>query len=412
MCFASNKMHQEAFASLRIKPPGLDDMTCMIRLKIDSGASGNALTTRTLKQMYGEKALESSHIQPVPGLKLTAYSGHEILCHGKINIKCQHLNKKDMFQETFYIVEAPGPCVVGLPTGERLGLITINVDTVNNLSKHIPEINEKEDLKKHWPSCFSRPYGDFPAADLYPREDAEPSIDGPRKWSINMLPRIKEKITSMVEDNVIRKLRPDEHSDWCSSMAYSVKKDGSLRICIDPQKLNSALKRNPYKIPTVEEINPKLAGAKVFSKLDAKSGYWSVPLGEKSQLLTTFRTPFGCYCWLRLPFGLRVSQDIFQERMDDILGDLEGVVNISDDTFVFGIYEADHDKNLAKLMDCSVKNHVVYNYDKCEIKKPAITFFGNHYNAMGITPDPKKKYRESCRCPHHKTKRNYILSWA
>ena len=207
-------------------------------------------------------------------------------------------------------MESPGPCVVRLPTGEWLGLITINVDTVNNLSKHIPEIN-KEVLKKYWPSGFSWPYGDFPAADLYPHEDAEHFIDVPRKWSSNMLPIIKEKVASMVEDNVIRKLRSDEHSDWCSSMAYFVKKNGTLRICIDPQKLNSALKRNPYKIPTIEEINPKLAGAKVFSKRDAKSGYWSVPVGEKSQLLTTFHTPYGCYCWLRLPFGLRVSQDIF-----------------------------------------------------------------------------------------------------
>ena len=106
-----------------------------------------------------------------------------------------------MFQETFYIVEAPGPCAVGLPTGERLRLITINVDTMNNLSKYIPEINEKEDLKKYWP-YFSRFYGDFPATNLYPREDAEPSIGGPRKWSINTLPRIKEKIAPTVEDNV------------------------------------------------------------------------------------------------------------------------------------------------------------------------------------------------------------------
>ena len=173
-------------------------------------------------------------------------------------------------------------------------------------------------------------------------------------------------------------------------MAYSIKKDGSLRVCIDPQKLNDVLKRNPHKIPTIEEINPKLAGAKVFSKLDAKSGYWSIPLSERRQLLTTFRTPFGRYCWLRLPFGLKVSQDIFQERMDDILGDLDGVVNISDDIFVFGATEAEHDANLARLMQRSVEHNIVFNIAKCEVKKPNITFFGNQYSADGIQPDPKK----------------------
>ena len=93
--------------------------------------------------------------------------------------------------------------------------------------------------------------------------------------------------------------------------------------------------------------------------------------------------------------------------MDDIFGDLEGVVNISDDAFVFGTDEADHDKNLAKLMDRFVKNHGVYNYDICEIKKPAITFFGNHYNAMSITPDPPKSTGNHADATTTKHKRNY-----
>lgn len=65
-------------------------------------------------------------------------------------------------------------------------------------------------------------------------------------------------------------------------------------------------------MPNLEELNHKLSGATVFSKLDAKAGYWAVRLDEQSQLLTTFRTPQGRYCFNRLPFGLNVSQDIFQ----------------------------------------------------------------------------------------------------
>ena len=69
----------------------------------------------------------------------------------------------------------------------------------------------------------------------------------------------------------------------------------------------------------VEEINPQFAGARLFSKLDAKAGYWAIHLDSESQLLTTFRMPFGRYCWLRLPFGLNISQDIFKDCMDQIL---------------------------------------------------------------------------------------------
>ena len=103
-----------------------------------------------------------------------------------------------------------------------------------------------------------------------------------------------------------------------------------------PSETQSTLKRCPHKVPTLEELNPQFAGSSVFSKLDAKAGYWSVHLDPDSQLITTFRTPFGRYCWTRLPFGLRVSQDVSQARMDEILEDLPGVVGITDDVCVHG----------------------------------------------------------------------------
>ena len=158
----------------------------------------------------------------------------------------------------------------------------------------------------------------------------------------------------MEKQGVIRKV--SEHTDWCSSLAYSVKKDGSLRICIDPQKLNQALKRCPHKVSTLEELNPQFGGSTVFSKLDAKAGYWSIHFDPDSQLITTFRTPFGRYCWTRLPLGVRVSQDIFQARMDEILEDLPGVVGITNDVCVHGKDEEEHVRNLKALMDRATKN--------------------------------------------------------
>ena len=76
--------------------------------------------------------------------------------------------------------------------------------------------------------------------------------------------------------NVIRPI--DKTTDWVPSVTYVHKADGSLRICLDPKDLNNALKRGQHHIPTVDELTHKLANAKVFSILDAKSGYWSVQL--------------------------------------------------------------------------------------------------------------------------------------
>ena len=107
-------------------------------------------------------------------------------------------------------------------------------------------------------------------------------------------------------------------------MAIVEKANGSLRICIDPQPLNVALKRH-FKLLTFDKTIPKLANAKIFSRLDVESAFWHVKLDEASSDLTTMTTPFGCYRLKRLPFGLKVSSEIFQKRFLQALEGLSGV---------------------------------------------------------------------------------------
>ena len=316
-------------------------------LKIDTGAAGNTLPFRTFHQMYSKDSLNCDILKPTPEVKLVSYSGDRIRCHGKITIPCKY---RDSAWEPimFYIVHVPGPAIPGLRNNQSLGIVTLNVDEVTpkTLVKHegCPRLDDLSDAKRAFPDQFDR-MGDFECEeDLEVKEDARGSIDALHKTPIHIKDTLKASLDQMEADGVIRKVT--EYTEWCSSLAYSKKKDGSLRICIDPQKLNDSLKRCPHKIPTVEELNPLFANAKVFSKLDAKAGYWSVRLSEKSQLLTTFCTPFGQYCWKRLPFGLNVAQDFFQVRMDQILEGLPSVTGITDDVCVFGATEEGHNENL------------------------------------------------------------------
>jgi len=77
------------------------------------------------------------------------------------------------------------------------------------------------------------------------------------------------------------------------------------------KKLNEAVKRERYILPTLEDVAPKLARAKVFSKLDASSGYWQIPLHPDSTKLITFITPMGRFCFRCLPFGITSAPEIF-----------------------------------------------------------------------------------------------------
>ncbi|KAL6486114.1 hypothetical protein MHYP_G00055060 [Metynnis hypsauchen] len=322
-------------------------------------------------------------------------SGHGIPCFGTINIPCQYKESK-WTSVKFYVVDVPGPAVVGLPTSELLNLVTVHVDTVkekiddSNENKQAQQlkITTCNDLKRAYPNQFDK-IGNFEGtAKLFLKADAEPFIDPPRKCSIHIKDKLQGELNKLVEQDVLRKV--EHHTDWCSSLAYSTKKDGSLRMCLDPQKLNASLKRCPHKIPTVEELNPKFANAKIFSKLDAKAGYWSIHLDKESQILTTFRTTFGRYCWKRLPFGLSMSQDLFQAKMDQILEGLEGVVSIADDIVICGRNAEEHDRNLTKLMERAAEAGMVFNSDKCMIKQNSVSFFGNLYTDSGIKPDPEK----------------------
>ena len=97
---------------------------------------------------------------------------------------------------------------------------------------------------------------------------------------------------------------------------------------------------------TLEETLPLLTNARFFTKLDARSGYCNIKLTDSSSYLTTFNTPFGRYRYLRLPFGLKSSQDEFQRKIDECFEGLPGVVALVDDVLVFGPSREEHDRNL------------------------------------------------------------------
>ena len=173
-------------------------------------------------------------------------------------------------------------------------------------------------------------------------------------------------------------------------MTYPHKVDGSLCICLDPRDLNKAIIQEHYKVPTLHEITHKLSGAKVFSKLDAKDGFWSIHLDTPSSFLTTFNTHKGCYQFLHMPFGLKMSQDIFQMQMDQITYRLPGITAIHDDICVYGKDTTEHDNNLLNLMQTAQDHGLVFNSNKCSICQPQISFYGAIFTVQGMKPDPVK----------------------
>ena len=220
------------------------------------------------------------------------------------------------------------------------------------------------------------------------RPGAKPfSLSTPRRISLPLMPKVREELTRMEQQGVISKV--EEPTACCAPMVVVPKSSGRVRICTDLTELNRSVMREKHPLPSVEHTLGQLAGAKIFSKLDANAGFWQIPLSEESSLLTTFITPFGRYCYNRLCFGISSAPEHFQKRMSRILEGLEGVVCQMDDVLIWGATQSEHDERLRKTLTRLQEAGVTLN-DKCDFSKSRIKFLGQLIDATGVSADPDK----------------------
>ena len=140
----------------------------------------------------------------------------------------------------------------------------------------------------------------------------------------------------MLKLGVIRKLDINEASNWVHALVIVIKPNGKLHVCLDPRTFNSVLRHNVHNAKRFVDIISKIKGFKYVSKIDTDSGLWTLPLDQSSQLLTTFDTPWGRFCFMKLPFSLYESQYFFQYYMDLNFESLTNALIITDDVLIVG----------------------------------------------------------------------------
>ena len=189
-------------------------------------------------------------------------------------------------------------------------------------------------MKKAFPKSFDHVENTTGTYTIHLDPSVPPAQHARRKVPIEYKEQIEKALQQMEDLKIITPVTIP--TEWVSSITYPRKPDGTLHICLDPRGLNNVIIREHYKAPTIKEISHKLAGATVFSKLGAKDGFWSKHLDNASSHLTTFNTHKGRYRFLSMPFDLKMAQDGFQMRMDQITERLPGVIATNDDICVFG----------------------------------------------------------------------------
>ena len=267
---------------------------------------------------------------------MTAYNRQQIKVVGQQRLSVVY--NGNQLQVTFVIADEVDVPVLGLPSCKKLNVVRLvnSVEVPRELKRPSPILNHPtiDVLINKYAKVF-KGIGKLPVKHhIQIKQGAVPVIRPARRISFKIRNPVLAKLNEMEDLKLIEKV--SDPTEWVSPMVVARKSNGDIRICLDPNDLNKAVKRQHFQVPSAQEIFSRIGRAQYFYTLDATSVFLQVQLTEESTFLTTMATPFGRYRFLRLPFGLSSSPEAYQQMMVELFGDLLGVEVYFDDFFVWG----------------------------------------------------------------------------
>ena len=250
--------------------------------------------------------------------------------------------------------------------------------------------------------------------------EAVPVAQKPRNVPYYLQQPLKEWLEEGVREGIFEKVPPNEAITWCSPLVVQPKPKFSnneeldshmIRASIDMRIPNRAMMRSRcVQAPIIEDFTYTLRDCKVFSKLDLKSGYHQLKVSPETAQVATFSTPWGNYRPQRLVFGAKSSQDVFDEAMFRIFGDIPRCMIQRDDILIGGRNQSEHDKTVEEVLRRARDYNVTFNQEKCKFSTGQIDFFGHTFTDKGLKADPDKiKAIQECSEPKSKDEVRSLL---
>lgn len=341
-----------------------------VEFQIDTGADVSVIPQELYKKLKAPPLYSTTKSLIGPSQDTLQVCGH-------FTGTLEH--KGSIAKEVIYVVKGLRKALIGRPAITMLQLVS-QVNAIDSI---------KQKVISKFPKLFKglgTMEGEY---NIALKQNATPyALATARRIPLPLKAQVEQELRRMERLGVIRKV--DAPTEWCAGMVVVPKGNNKVRICVDLTKLNKNVCRERHILPSVEQTLAQLKGAKIFTKLDANSGFWQIKLSEKSALLTTFITPVGRFCFNRLPFGITSAPEFYQKRMSHILSGLPGVVCMIDDILVFGQSQQEHDQRLESVLDRINKAGITLNSEKCEMSTKSVKFLGHVIDEAGIHPDPEK----------------------
>jgi hypothetical protein len=204
----------------------------------------------------------------------------------------------------------------------------------------------------------------------------------------NELPELKIQLQDLLDKGFIR----PSASRWGCPALFIKKKDNSLSLCVDYRPLNAVTIKNKYPLPRIDILFNQLAGAKVFSKIDLRSGYHQIKIKPCDIPKTAFSTRYGLYEYLVMSFGLTNAPAYFMYLMNSVfMPELDKfVVVFIDNILIYSKTKEDH-ANYIHVVLQRLRDHRLYaKFSKCEFWLDSVKFLGHTISSEGISVDPTK----------------------
>ena len=256
----------------------------------------------------------------------------------------------------------------------------------------LEEPDKVKALLGRYADVFAVPQGLPPSRGVEHRIELEEGATPPSRPTYRMSPteldELRKQLKELTESGFIQPSK----SPYGAPVLFVRKKDGSLRMCIDYRALNKLTVKNKYPLPRIDECLDRLAGAKVFSKLDLRAGYHQILVAPEDVPKTAFRTRYGSFEFRVLPFGLTNAPATFQALMNTVFSDLLDtcVVVYLDDILVYSSSEEEHEQHLEAVLARLRKHQLFAKQSKCVFFTDSVDFLGHTVSAKGVEVDEQK----------------------
>jgi hypothetical protein len=353
-----------------------------VKLMIDSGASVNILDEQAYYAIKPAPKLQRDKIKIYPYGSQTPLS---VL--GKFTGVIE--SKRKMSNTTFYVVKGNSGSLLSYDTASELELITINA--IHKQIKSEGNTLRKVEIVEKFPGLFTGigKLKNF-QVKLHIDESVQPSKQTHRRIPFHIRKQAETEIKNLHDADILEQV--EGPTPWVSPAVIVPKpKDPKkVRICIDMREANQAIQRERHITPTMDGIMSDLNGATVFSKLDLRAGYHQLELHPESRYITTFSTHIGLFRYKRLNFGISSASEVFQNAIRQVLAGIPGQFNISDDIFVYGFGQADHNANLMSVLERLQENGLTLNKENVSSIKRGSTSMVTHSRTKECLQTPRK----------------------